>query len=97
MKENESGDLERQATSVTLSPRDQIALPYVKRNFANPAPLAFIAFGSSVFLVSITGIHARGVNHSNIIVPAVIVYGGLCQIIAGIMEFVAGNTVCIRA
>ncbi|KAH8809199.1 GPR1/FUN34/yaaH family-domain-containing protein [Xylogone sp. PMI_703] len=91
-KELQSSDLERQVTSVTLSPRDQIALPYVKRNFANPAPLAFIAFGTSVFLVSVTGIHARGVKHDNIIVPALIVYGGLCQVIAGIMEFVAGNT-----
>lgn len=82
-------DLEAQ---VTISPRDQIALPYVPRNFANPAPLGLTAFATSIFLISLMGLDPRGVNQPNIIVSTMIMFGGLCQYIAGIMEFVAGNT-----
>ncbi|OAA61920.1 GPR1/FUN34/yaaH [Niveomyces insectorum RCEF 264] len=82
-------DLEAQTT---ISPRDQPALPYVPRNLANPAPLGLTAFATSIFLMSLTNLHPRGVAEGNIIVSTMIFFGGLCQYIAGIMEFVTGNT-----
>ncbi len=83
-------DLEAQ---VTISPRDQPALPYVPRNFANPAPLGLTAFATSMFMLSLMNLHPRGVLEPNIIISTMIFFGGLCQYISGIMEFVAGNTV----
>ncbi|EPE06930.1 hypothetical protein F503_03357 [Ophiostoma piceae UAMH 11346] len=85
-------DLEAQ---VTISPRDQPALPYVPRNFANPAPLGLTAFATSIFMISLMNLHPRGVAEPNIIVSTMIMFGGLCQYISGIMEFVTGNTVCL--
>jgi succinate-acetate transporter protein len=87
---SDNADLEKQAT---ISPRDQPALPYVPRNFANPAPLGLIAFATSIFLVSLFGVNPRGIQHPNVIIGSMIFFGGICQYIAGIMEFVAGNTV----
>ncbi|ERS97338.1 uncharacterized protein SPSK_02723 [Sporothrix schenckii 1099-18] len=82
-------DLEAQ---VTISPRDQPGLPFVPRNLANPAPLGLTAFATSIFLLSLVNLHPRGVAEPNIIISTMIFFGGLCQYIAGIMEFVTGNT-----
>ncbi|KAJ9144210.1 GPR1/FUN34/yaaH [Pleurostoma richardsiae] len=82
-------DLEKQTT---ISPREQIALPYVPRNFANPAPLGLIAFATSIFLISLFGVQPRGVTEPNVLIGSMIFFGGIAQYIAGIMEFVAGNT-----
>jgi succinate-acetate transporter protein len=46
-----------------------------------------------VFLLSMLGVHARGVVEKNILVGVFIFFCGICQFISGIMEFVAGNTV----
>ncbi|CAK7226664.1 hypothetical protein SCUCBS95973_006275 [Sporothrix curviconia] len=82
-------DLEAQ---ITISPRDQPGLPFVPRNFANPAPLGLTAFATSIFMMSLMTLEPRGVTQPNIIISTMIMFGGLCQYIAGIMEFVAGNT-----
>ena len=71
----------------------QPALPVVHRKFANPAPLGLLAFATSIFLISLYGVNARGITTPNVFVGLLIFFGGICQIIAGIMEFVAGNTV----
>lgn len=63
------------------------------RRLANPAPLGLLSFATSVFLVSVTGLGTRGVEAPNIIITTMIFFGGICQYIAGIMEFCLGNTV----
>lgn len=50
---------------------------------------------SGIFLISMYGVQARGINTPNVLVGVLIFFGGVCQFIAGIMEFVAGNTVSI--
>lgn len=75
--------------------RDQPALPVVHRSFANPAPLGLLSFATGIFLISILGVHARGIQTPNILVGVLMFFGGICQFISGIMEFVAGNTVRI--
>ncbi|KAI0006636.1 GPR1/FUN34/yaaH family-domain-containing protein [Xylariaceae sp. FL0662B] len=82
-------DLEQQAT---ISPREQPALPYVPRNFANPAPLGLLSFATSIFMISLLELEPRGVKVPNIVVPNMVFFGGAAQTISGIMEFVAGNT-----
>ncbi|KAF2806426.1 uncharacterized protein BDZ99DRAFT_510732 [Mytilinidion resinicola] len=72
--------------------RSQPSLPVVHRSFANPAPLGLISFATDLFLISSFGLHARGIMTPNVMISVLIFFGGVCQFIAGIMEFVAGNT-----
>ncbi|KAL5342067.1 GPR1/FUN34/yaaH family-domain-containing protein [Aspergillus crustosus] len=72
--------------------RSQIPLPVVHRSFANPTPLGLISFASDIFLISVYGLHARGIQAPNVMVGMLVFFGGICQFLAGIMEFVAGNT-----
>jgi hypothetical protein len=73
--------------------RSQPSLPVVHRSFANPAPLGLLSFATGIFLISILGVHARGIQTPNVLVGVLLFFGGVCQFISGIMEFVAGNTV----
>lgn len=75
-----------------IADRSQPALPVVHRKFANPAPLGLLSFATGIFLISILGVHARGIQVPNILVGVIMFFGGVCQFIAGIMEFVAGNS-----
>lgn len=45
-----------------------------------------------IFLISCFGIQARGVQIPNIMIAVLIAFGGICQYICGIVEFIAGNT-----
>lgn len=65
--------------------RDQPSLPVVHRSFANPAPLGLLSFATGIFLISILGVHARGIHTPNILVGVLMFFGGVCQFIAGIM------------
>ncbi|KAK5170672.1 uncharacterized protein LTR77_005262 [Saxophila tyrrhenica] len=75
-----------------VADRGQPAMPVVHRNFANPAPLGLLSFATGIFLISILGVHARGIQTPNILVGVIMFFGGICQFIAGIMEFIAGNS-----
>ncbi|KAM0449302.1 hypothetical protein ACHAO4_007649 [Trichoderma viride] len=86
-------DLERLRTKGGhIDNRDQPSLPVIHRSFANPAPLGLLSFATGVFLLSLLGVHARGIVQKNILVGVFVFFGGVCQFISGIMEFVAGNT-----
>lgn len=61
-----------------------------KSIFANPAPLGLAAFGTTTILLNIANTGAFAV--SAMILAMGIFYGGLAQILAGIMEFKNGNT-----
>lgn len=84
-----SAGLEAQRTNDSTQP----GMPMYHRRLANPAPLGLLSFATSVFLVSVTGLGTRGVEAPNIIITTMIFFGGVCQYIAGIMEFCLGNTV----
>ncbi|KAI0023958.1 GPR1/FUN34/yaaH family-domain-containing protein [Xylariomycetidae sp. FL0641] len=89
----EKGALERSRTpGGHLEDRTQPAMPVVHRRFGNPAPLGLLSFATSVFLICTTGLQARGVAHPNVIVGVMVFFGGVAQMIAGIMEFFIGNT-----
>lgn len=76
-----------------IDDRAQPSLPVVHRSFANPAPLGLLSFATGMFLISILGVHARGLMANNVMMGVLMFFGGVCQFIAGIMEFIAGNTV----
>jgi succinate-acetate transporter protein len=70
----------------------QPAFPVFHRRFANPAPLGLLAFGATTFVLSMINVNTRGVNKNNIVLGMALFYGGLCQLLAGMWEFAAGNT-----
>lgn len=58
--------------------------------FANPAPLGLMGFAMTTILLNL---HNLGLFQLNSIILAMgIFYGGIAQIIAGVMEFRKGNT-----
>ena len=57
---------------------------------ANPAPLGLMGFGMTTILLNLVNMGLFGI--SSIIVAMGIFYGGVAQIIAGMMEFRKGNT-----
>jgi len=62
------------------------------RVIANPAPLGLFAFGATWYLLSMFNVFARGVSIPNVVLSLAIFYGGVAQILAGMWEFVTGNT-----
>jgi len=63
-----------------------------RRRIGNPAPLGLISFASTTLLLSFVNVRARGVTEPNIVVGMGLAVGGLCQLLAGMWEFAAGNT-----
>jgi len=67
----------------------------VKDTLANPAPLGLLGFGMTTVLLNL---HNAGLyNLDSMIMAMGIFYGGLAQIIAGIMEWKKGNTFAATA
>lgn len=62
----------------------------VKDNSANPAPLGLFGFGMTTVLLNL---HNAGIYEMNSMILAMgIFYGGLAQIVAGILEYKKNNT-----
>jgi succinate-acetate transporter protein len=57
---------------------------------ANPAPLGLLGFGMTTILLNLHNMGLYGL--SSMILAMGIFYGGVAQVIAGIMEFRKGNT-----
>jgi len=57
---------------------------------ANPAPLGLLGFGMTTVLLNLhnAGLYPLG----SMILAMGLVYGGLAQVIAGVMEYKKGNT-----
>jgi len=57
---------------------------------ANPAPLGLMGFGMTTVLLNLHNAGAYGLD--SMILAMGIAYGGLAQVIAGVMEYKKGNT-----
>jgi len=67
-----------------------LTLTQIKDNTANPAPLGLLAFGMTTVLLNL---HNAGYYELNSMILAMgICYGGIAQVIAGIMEWKKNNT-----
>jgi succinate-acetate transporter protein len=62
----------------------------MSEKLANPAPLGLLAFGLTTVLLNLHNAGLYGLN--SMILAMGLAYGGLAQIIAGVMEFRKGNT-----
>jgi len=62
----------------------------MSEKLANPAPLGLLGFGMTTVLLNLHNAGLYGLN--SMILAMGLAYGGLAQVIAGIMEYRKGNT-----
>jgi succinate-acetate transporter protein len=63
-----------------------------KPAFANPAPLGLVGFGLTTVLLSLVNAGVLPAGGEQVVLPMALAYGGLIQILAGLLEFRTGNT-----
>jgi uncharacterized protein len=61
-------------------------------SLANPAPLGLMGFGMTTVLLNLFNAGVIGTSGLGMIFAMGVFYGGIAQVIAGIMEFKKGNT-----
>src|SRR3954467_8764073 len=59
---------------------------------ANPAALGLVGFGLTTVLLSLINAGVLPAGGEGVVIPLALAYGGLIQIIAGLLEFRLGNT-----
>ena len=59
---------------------------------ANPAPLGLVGFGLTTIILSLVNAGVLPPGGEQVVIPLAFAYGGLIQMIAGILEFRTGNT-----
>ncbi|KAI1500485.1 GPR1/FUN34/yaaH family-domain-containing protein [Biscogniauxia marginata] len=83
----ERGDIEKGSQQSSILP----PMPYVPTKLASANPLGLLAFATSLFMLSLFELRPRGIETNNIVIANMIFFGGISQVIAGIIDFVAGN------
>jgi succinate-acetate transporter protein len=63
-----------------------------KSVYANPAPLGLIGFGFTTVILSLINAGVLPKGGEPVVLPMAFVFGGLIQMLAGLMEFRTGNT-----
>lgn len=58
---------------------------------ANPAPLGLLGFGLTTILLNLANANIYGLGSSTVLAMGIF-YGGLAQVMAGLLEFRKGNT-----
>lgn len=79
------------ATYRDIKPELNIA-PQQLPKVANPAPLGLAGFGLTTVLLSCINAGLVPAAGANAVVPMAFAFGGLAQLIAGVLEYVNGNT-----
>jgi len=70
----------------------QPGIPQQHRKYGNPVPLGLTSFGTGFFLASIFTLQDRGITVPQVMVPVLILYGGITQSLCGWWEMFLGNT-----
>lgn len=60
--------------------------------FADPGPLGLAAFAGTTFFLSVINTNMLGASVQTVVLGLALFYGGLGQLLAGMWEFVKGNT-----
>jgi succinate-acetate transporter protein len=60
--------------------------------FANPAPLGLVGFGLTTVVLSLINAGVLPLGGEQVVIPLAFAYGGIIQMIAGLLEFRTGNT-----
>lgn len=72
--------------------RDLTIAPQAAPKVANPAPLGLAGFGLTTVVLSCINAGLLSATATTAVVPLAFAFGGVAQIIAGVLEFVNGNT-----
>ncbi len=59
---------------------------------ANPAPLGLVGFGLTTVILSLINAGVLPAGGEQVVIPLAFAYGGLIQMLAGMLEFRTGNT-----
>ncbi len=59
---------------------------------ANPAPLGLVGFGLTTVILSLVNAGILPPGGEQVVIPMAFAYGGLIQMLAGMLEFRTGNT-----
>jgi uncharacterized protein len=82
-----TADYARQEAIVESAPPRATTL-----DWGNSAPLALLAFAVTTFMLSMINAHAVAVTATPIVFGVALMFGGLAQLIAGIIQLRTGNT-----
>src|SRR5579875_31740 len=72
-------------------PQQQVAPAAVPNPLADPGPWAVTAFATTSFILGLYNTHLLGSGSLPIVFPFAFFYGGLIQIIVGVLEVQRGN------
>ena len=72
------------------------AMPYPKLNI-NPAPIGLSGLAITLFVLGLFNARAMGITIPNGVVSLACFYGGMIQFLAGLFEFLTGNTFGLTA
>ena len=67
-------------------------MPETSLKIANPGPLGLLGFGLTTCVLSAINAGLLPAEAGAVVVPLAFAYGGIAQIIAGVLEFKVGNT-----
>jgi len=68
------------------------ATPTFGAAFGDPGPLGLAGFATTTFFLSVVNTNMLGATVQNVVLGLALFYGGLAQLLAGMWEFVKGNT-----
>ncbi len=69
-----------------------LTVPTTLPNIANPAPLGLAAFGLTTVVLSCINAGLLPPEATSAVVPLAFAFGGLAQLITGVLEYANGNT-----
>ena len=69
-----------------------MAQPEQSPTLANPGPLGLVGFGLTTVLLSLINAGLLPAGGEPVVIPLALAYGGLIQLIAGLLEYRTGNT-----
>jgi succinate-acetate transporter protein len=74
------------------TPKPQVAATGWGASIADPGPLGLAAFAGTTFFLSVVNSGMLGESVQTVVLGLALFYGGLAQLLAGMWEFVKGNT-----
>ena len=64
--------------------------------FGNPVPLGLAGFALTTFVLSAINLGTQGITSPAIVIAPAFVYGGLCQLLAGMWDIALGNSKLVK-
>jgi succinate-acetate transporter protein len=84
----------KETSMASIKQRDEVvSTPGTQgAGIADPAPLGLAAFAGTTFFLSVVNTNMVGASVGTVVLGLALFYGGLGQLLAGMWEFVRGNT-----